>query len=301
MKKNKRNILIVLGMMLAAIFITIFSISNFSNKRQTFEGGKKTQMNESLSRSYKKPGKFARTRDANLTVTEGNSSEMQTGEMERKIVYRADIGMEIKNFDEAANNITTLAKELKGFILNANKNLNEQDIASGGIVAKIPPQNFDLFIQRIEKFGKLKNKNVSSRDITEQYIDLNARLKTSGELERRLLKILQIKTKKLKDVLEVERELARVREKIEQMEGRIRYLNSQTELAEISIFLYEPDKITTKGYDFLKRLRLAFRNAVNLFISITVSLITLAGIILGLGIYFALGYFAYTLLKKSKK
>src|SRR5205823_10851551 len=76
--------------------------------------------------------------------------------------------------------------------------------------------------------GKLESVNVSAEDVGEEYVDVAARMANARRLESRLIDLLAARTGKLKDVLDVEQELARVREEIERYEGRLRYLKAHS-------------------------------------------------------------------------
>jgi hypothetical protein len=92
---------------------------------------------------------------------------------------------------------------------------------------------------------QIVNQNISGRDVTEEYMDSEARLKTQRELESRLLKLLAEKTANLTSIVEVEQKLAGVRENIEKTEGRIRYLRDQASYSTLTVSVFEPSMLTT--------------------------------------------------------
>jgi hypothetical protein len=100
-------------------------------------------------------------------------------------------------------------------------------------------------IDELSKVGKVVNQNISGRDVTEEYMDSEARLKTQRELETRLLNLLAEKTAKLTDVVDVEQKLASVRENIEKTEGRMRYLKDQASYSTLTVSVFEPSILTT--------------------------------------------------------
>ena len=122
---------------------------------------------------------------------------------------------------------------------------------------RIPAQNFEKFISILEKgSGKLKYKNISARDVTEEFIDIEARLKTKKEVEKRYRQLLS-KAKNIKEILEVEEKLRVLREEIESREGRLKYLKKQVAFSTVYLqitqkldYKYEP----TKEKSFLQRL-----------------------------------------------
>ena len=85
------------------------------------------------------------------------------------------------------------------------------------------------------RLGEVRQNHVGSQDVTEEYFDVEARIRNKQEEEKRLLKHLSDSTGKLEDILAVERELSRVRGEVEQMQGRLRFLANRTELSTITI------------------------------------------------------------------
>ncbi|MDO9513507.1 MAG: DUF4349 domain-containing protein [Elusimicrobiota bacterium] len=204
---------------------------------------------------------------------------------ERKLIKTGNISLEVKDYDSSAKAIASMVSEFEGFILRSSKYVSDDNYASGDISVKVKPAHFDSFAARLDSLGRVKSKNSYINDVTEQYIDLESRLNSSLRVEKRLKEILSIKTKNVKDILEVEKELARVGEKIEQLKGRKKYLDNQIGLSTINIHIDEERDIVTGSYKFLERIRYAFRGAVNAFISITSGLITVIGALIALSIY----------------
>jgi hypothetical protein len=132
--------------------------------------------------------------------------------------------------------------------------------------------------------------DVTAEDVGEEYVDVSARMANSRRLEARLIELLANRTGKLSDVLQVERELARVREEIERYEGRLRYLKSHVALSSLSISIHEPFPVVGEqgsGSVLVESFRNAWRNFVQFvagFIAFLGILIPLSAILLGLAI-----------------
>ena len=108
------------------------------------------------------------------------------------------------------------------------------------IELKIPAARFDEALSGLTPIGKLESVNVDAEDVGEEFVDVSARMDNARRLERRLIDLLATRTGKLKDVLDVERELARVREEIDRYEGRIRYLKAHTAMSTLRVSVHEP-------------------------------------------------------------
>jgi hypothetical protein len=129
---------------------------------------------------------------------------------------------------------------------------------------KVPSARFDELTEGLQPIGRLEYVNVSAEDVSEEYVDLTARAVNGRKLEERLIDLLRTRTGKLQDVLSVERELARVREEIERIEGRLRYLKAGARLSTLSVSLHEPLPIvsTTGHGPIAEAFRAAWRNFV---------------------------------------
>ena len=107
---------------------------------------------------------------------------------------------------------------------------------------RIPVEQFDSFVESIVSLGELERNNRTSQDVTEQYYDIEARIKNKKVEEQTLNKILQERSGKLEDVLKIEIELSRVRGEIEQLEGKIRVLENLSSLATLTLNIREREK-----------------------------------------------------------
>src|SRR5437867_2239852 len=155
------------------------------------------------------------------------------------------------------------------------------DLRSASLEVKIPSERFDEGLNGLTPLGKLESVNVLAEDVGEDFTDVSARMQNSRRLESRLIDLLARGTGKLKDVLDVEQELARVREEIDRYEGRIRYLKAHTAMSTLSVTLHEPIPVVgTAGQSVMgAALKQSWRNFVVLASLAVQSL----GVILPLG------------------
>jgi hypothetical protein len=105
----------------------------------------------------------------------------------------------------------------------------------GKWVTRVPVERFDAFLERLESIGAAENKQVDSREVTEEFVDLKSRLASKQQVERRIAELLEKQTGEVRDVIAVETELGRVREEVERIEGRLRYLTDRTEMTTVTI------------------------------------------------------------------
>jgi hypothetical protein len=200
---------------------------------------------------------------------------------QRMIIKTGSFSVEVDKYDDTETKINEIAKKYSGFIANSKSSQNSSGNKSGTITLKVPADKFDALISDVGKIGKVMNQNIQASDITEEYVDLEARVKTQKELEQRLLKLLNEKATRLSDVIEVEEKLAAVRQKIESVEGRMKLLKSQSDLSTLTINVYEPSMISTSsGGGFFYELGQAIKKGLSGFTNIlAVSITVLIAII----------------------
>ncbi|PHS14025.1 MAG: hypothetical protein COA78_06460 [Blastopirellula sp.] len=168
----------------------------------------------------------------------------------RKIVYTSTIGLVVDDYHTFETELPKLIHKHGGFVANSDTDRRYQDNQSGRWIVRIPVDQYNDFLSGVNSLGFTESRSENAQDVTEEYIDLEARIENKKRLESRILTMLEEHTGKLSEVLEIERELARVREGIEMMEGRLRFLKDRTSLATITISCreekeYEPPKPPT--------------------------------------------------------
>ena len=196
--------------------------------------------------------------------TTGSTPDQNIDVSKRLVVKSGTMSLEVENYDNAEKKVNEIAKSQNGFVANSNSSLNSSGKKSGTIVIKVPIDKYDALINDISAAGKVAAKNITSSDVTEEYIDLESRAKTQKELEQRLLKLLSEKTARLTDVVEVEEKLASVRQRIESIEGKMKYLMSQASYSTLSVSIYEPSLLqTTSGGGFFYEIGQGFKKGLN--------------------------------------
>lgn len=175
----------------------------------------------------------------------------------RKLIRNATVDLEIVRFDEAVQKITAFANEDRGYVATTSSEKQENGKLKGEMVVKVLPENLDRFLQKIRGLGELKNQTLGTEDVTKEYFDTDARLKNARVMEQRLIDMLKTKTGKVSDLLQVEKELGRVREEIEKMQGDLKFWDSQVQFATVTISLAEKDLEAAANYLLKERAQLA--------------------------------------------
>ncbi len=177
------------------------------------------------------------------TPVPDGTETLNTNTIKRKIIKRAQISIKTKNFLKTLDTLQGMVKSEGGFIADSSSCKSDLGNMSGEISIRVPPDNFESLIKKIESLGDLESKKITGEDITKKYFDLELRLKTKEEMQRRLLDLLAKRTNNVKDLLEVERELGRILEDIENIKGTLRYYDNLLGMSTITLNLAEPEPI----------------------------------------------------------
>jgi hypothetical protein len=152
-------------------------------------------------------------------------------DISQKIIKTGDLRFETDDIQE-------LIKKYKAIVQNDSEGKNDYNL-SRNLTLRIPNENFDAFIKDLSNgVDYFDTKDISIADVTEEYIDVASRIKTKKALEERYLELLK-KANKVSEMLEIERELASIREEIEAKEGRLRYLQNKVAMSTITLEFYK--------------------------------------------------------------
>ncbi|HEY9517530.1 MAG TPA: DUF4349 domain-containing protein [Gemmatimonadaceae bacterium] len=206
------------------------------------------------------------------------------------IIRTGSASIEVDSLDVGTAAVRMLAERLGGYIANASLQAGREQTHAATLQMKIPAARFDEALAGLGPIGKLESANVAAEDVSEEFVDVSARVANAHRLENRLIELLATRTGKLSDVLQVERELARVRGTIEQSEGRLRFLRARAALSTLAVTVHEPLPIVGQsgsGGVIAQSFRQSWRNFVSLvagFIAALGTLVPLALILTAAGI-----------------
>ncbi|MBY0097714.1 DUF4349 domain-containing protein [Mesobacillus maritimus] len=167
---------------------------------------------------------------------------------ERMVIYNADIQLTVKNYEKARTELERKAAEIGGYLVEDTTNRYGEEQLSGMMVFRIPQQHFSSFLQSAEEAAaEVTNRHVSGQDVTEEFVDLESRLRSKKAVEARLQSFLE-EAEKTEDLLKISSDLSKVQEEIEQLTGRMNYLQNQTAYSTVTITL-EENSILVPGID----------------------------------------------------
>jgi hypothetical protein len=215
----------------------------------------------------------------------------------RLIIRTGQASIEVDSLESSMAELRRIVQRAGGFVADASVQSGRNQLRSATLELKVPAARFDELTEGLQPLGRLQFVNVGAEDVSEEFVDLTARSANGRRLEERLIELLRTRTGKLQDVLSVERELARVREEIERMEGRLRFLKTSAQLSTLSVNLYEPPPLVAShpGRSVIGE---AFKTAWRNFVGLTAGVIASLGFVGPLAI---LGWGALILAKRYRR
>ena len=235
-----------------------------------------------------------------------DSADSKIDIQNRKVIYNANLSVEVTNYNESFNSIQSDIQNYGGYIVESSTYGagRDNDLQEGRIQVRIPQEHFHDFVALIEQGSmKVLEKNLTGQDVTEEFVDLESRLKSKRVVEERLLSFMN-DAEKTEDLLKISNDLAKVQEEIEQITGRINYLQNQTDLATITIHIRE-NKVTIpelnkEDLNTWEKTKQQFFESVNLLISAASAIVIfIVGNLPILAIIAIVGFIVYRIIRKN--
>lgn len=208
-----------------------------------------------------------------VSLNEADKSQTAAAAVERKIIRNADLTLEVSDPAENQRRITSVAESRGGFVVTSDATQRQNNDQTRPemtikVVVRVPATQFNAALDEIRGTAtRILQEKTTGQDVTEEFIDLEARIRTKRALEAQFLEIMK-QAKNVTDALEVQSELASVRTEIERLEGRRRFLENQASLSTITVMLQSQTPIvSTTG--FMYSVREAFKDGVDLASGIT--------------------------------
>ena len=176
--------------------------------------------------------------DADVSYQKTSQASSAPVARERMLIKTGQLSMKVDDVTDSKKKITAIAQKLTAYI--SEERLDDSGYQLNiSMTVRVPSQLYDSLIVLIEQVGKkTESKSVNTQDVTEEFIDTEARLKTKKELETRYREILR-QAQSVNDILSVETQLNNVRAEIESMEGRLKYLSSQVSFSTLNLSFYQ--------------------------------------------------------------
>lgn len=217
--------------------------------------------------------------------------------IEQKIIKEGNLRFETSDLAATYSQIQKNVIESGATIQNDTEGKDYESVFRK-LIIRVPSHNFDVFIKSISKgVVYFDNKEISSQDVTAEYIDIDARLNAKKVLETRYLELLK-KANKVSEMLEIEAQLSSIREEIEAKEGQLNYMQNRVTLSTITVEFYKSvaeESGATSSYGM--KIWTAFKSGFNGLSSLFINLLSIWPFII---ILFTVGYFIRKKFKSKK-
>ncbi|HYP28515.1 MAG TPA: DUF4349 domain-containing protein [Blastocatellia bacterium] len=211
---------------------------------------------------------------------------------QHKIIRNASLTIEIDSPSNTLGGLTEAAESQGGFVVTSESRQSDgrsQSVAALKVVIRVPSAKFYDALERVRRVGgRVINENISGQDVTEEFLDVEARIRTKKALEAQFLEIMK-QARSVSDALEVQRELGEVRTEIEQLEGRRRFLENQASMSTITAMLQEPvPLVASNPVGFMGEVREAAGDGIDIAVSIVLGLVRLVIVMLPITLFILL-------------
>ncbi len=223
--RNKLNLLLVL---------TVLVIGYWLGRRQT-PPTFRTSVQPQVSPA-KAPGLGVGEEIAFEEGAEPEAAEESGSPSERLIIKTGRLSLLVKDVREGVDKMQKLAADLEGFVVDSQISVvdEKKGTLKATVTIRVPAEKFDEALDTLKKEAiKVTSERASGRDVTEEYTDLQSRLRNLEATEAQLLKIME-RAGEIKDVLSVQQELTKVRGQIETTKGRIKFLEESAAMSRIT-------------------------------------------------------------------
>ncbi len=205
------------------------------------------------------------------TQTGGASLKALEQDAGQKIMKEAILDIEVDkgSFQSRFDKAQQLAGLYGGYVLSSNSTASgDEDVLKSGTVSiRVPADSFDKMMAEAKKLGDVKYENTSTTDVTEEYTDLSAQI-TIAQTNVNAILALYAKAKTIDEILQVQQQLMYAQQQLEQLKGRMQYLEAHTTYSTLTMNIYEAgtEVVTPTGeWGFVQALKDAVHNLVDAF------------------------------------
>ena len=210
-----------------------------------------------------------------------------------RVIKNASLSLRIDrgHIQEAVHSVQAAAEGHRGYVVSTD--FGATDAKSGSVTLRVPASEFEATLSEVEQLGHVTHQSVSGHDVSQQFIDLRARLRNASAQEQVLLRLMD-RAQTIEDTIRVEQQLEGVQLNIEQLKGRIRYLDNQTALSTISVSLAEAGIAPAKPASTLAR---AWAHAKDVAINVLSGVVVGAGFVIPVAFLLAIAFLIYRALR----
>ena len=229
-------------------FLLLFSIINCSSATNSEENF--------MSKSSMSSPEMAVMRDSDgISISEASQSNI-----DKKIQKNANLNIEVKDIEKSLGKAKQIISTFNGEIISTSSGGMDFGQPYANIRLRVPSEKLNDAVEALKKISsKILSENIYTNDVTEEFIDVEAKLNIMKSTEKRFNDLLN-EAKNVEEVIQVEKELMRIRGEIDSLEGRLGYLSQTTDTSEINLSINEEVPITGEKWSFSESLSSALKN-----------------------------------------
>ncbi|MEK3902058.1 DUF4349 domain-containing protein [Paenibacillus sp. FSL R7-0179] len=164
--------------------------------------------------------------------------------LNKKLIYKANLNMEVSDYGAAQTEVRNMVTLAGGYIIEFSENMSEYE-QGGTFILKVPAAGFSPFLNNLEKIKHEKlQRSIQGQDVSEEYVDLESRLKAKQMMEAQYIDFMKKATKPA-DLVQFANQLGEIQEQIEQIKGRMRYIDQNVSFSTVELRLYQTEKSLT--------------------------------------------------------
>jgi hypothetical protein len=174
--------------------------------------------------------------EAEAPAVAGEPGQSVAADVQRLVIKTAGLSLEVDDVRAAESNIRAKVAELNGYVVSAQSNGADENMYID-LVFRVPSNNFDAALGGVQGLAKrVLSRSLGGEDVTEEFVDLESRLRNLEATNERLLTLLA-KAERVEDALAVNQAISDIQGQIEQIKGRMKYLEQSAAMATISVSL----------------------------------------------------------------
>lgn len=169
--------------------------------------------------------------------------QTESPDQNRMLIWHASLSLEVSSVGNAVTRVKDIAKRSGGYV----ESQSDSGEKRADITIRVPVDSLKSTISSLEAIGKVTSRRVSVEDVTEKYVDIDARLKTMVALRDRLRALLD-KAQKVEEILAIEKELSRVQADLDSMQARLKALKGKVDFASLRVSIKRRHILGPLGY-----------------------------------------------------
>jgi hypothetical protein len=288
----------VLALLFCFMLVACSSNDEQSSNESSGDSGESVEESTSKKAATNGLSETPAAEDTSQTIPESTEDKM--------MVYEAHIELETEDYDQFYQSLQTRMEENEAYIIETNVHKTERGNREGFIRLRVPQNNFETLLSEFEDVSdSIQSRDVSGRDVTKEYVDLDSRLEAKQKVETRLLTFLE-QAEATEDLIKISQDLERVQSEIETLKGQMNYLENQSDFSTITLNIKETKvvvpKVESKELNTWEKTKQAFFSSINAVVNffswIVVFVIGYSPILV---LLIAIGVVGWLLFRKRRK